>query len=88
MAIIKKTFTNVNDIEEEQIKSIVKGAALKDKSNNKVGRKKKPYGEKAKETMVVYFTVEQKELIQGYCDKVNVPFSNLIKQILVERNIL
>jgi hypothetical protein len=88
MAIVKKGFTNVNDIEEQQVKTIIKGATLADKKKNNAGRKKKAHGEKAVETMVVYFTAEQKEVVQGYCDKINIPFSTLVKQMLSEKGLI
>lgn len=58
------------------------------KIGSKAGRKKKIQSEKAKETMVVYLTGEQKESILKYCEKTNIPFSNLVKQMLVSKSIL
>lgn len=89
MTIKKQGFVNMDDIDKKQIeKNIMKNVALTEKKKSNAGRKKKSQDEKLDAMMAVYFTSEQKETVQNYCDKVNVAFSSLIKQILVEKGIL
>jgi predicted transcriptional regulator len=88
MAIAKNNkFTKINDLDDEAVKEVMKGAALKDKVKSKAGRKPKIQEEKATETMVVYLTDEQKKKVQEYCDA-NMPFSVLVRQILSDKGIL
>ena len=61
---------------------------LHKKIKSKAGRKPKPHENKSKETMVVYFTEEQKEVVLNYCGKIDIPFSVLVRQLLNEKGIL
>ncbi|MBP1616138.1 MAG: hypothetical protein H6Q13_3586 [Bacteroidetes bacterium] len=89
MAVKKQSsFINMDEVDDQTIKNITKGAALTDKKPSKAGRKKKAEADKAGEMMAVYFTTEQKETVQGYCEKIGIPFSNLVKQMLAQNNII
>lgn len=89
MAIAKNNrFTEIHDLDDEAVKEVMKGAALKDKVKSKAGRKPKLQEEKATEVMVVYLTEEQKTSLQAYCDKISIPFSTLVKQLLTEKELL
>ena len=63
-------------------------AAVHKNSNNPPGRKRKSKSKKASEVIVVYLTSEQKKVVQSYCNKINISFSMLVKQLLSERGIL
>lgn len=88
MAIVKKGFVDMENVDSELTKKIMNDATLTDKKKSNAGRKKKSENDKATEMMAVYFTVEQKEVIQAYCDKISIPFSTLVKQLLSEKGIL
>jgi len=88
MPIVKNQFVNMDDVGEESTKKIMKDAALTEKKKSNAGRKKKSEGDRATEMMAVYFTPEQKDIVQAYCDKISIPFSTLTKQFLSEKGIL
>lgn len=84
----KKGFINMDDVDDVQIKKVMGDAPLIDKVKSKAGRKKKSEEDKATKTMVVYFTEEQKETVENYCNGKDIPFSVLVRQLLNERGIL
>lgn len=87
MAKVTKGFINMDNVDDEVTKKVMKDATLTDKRKSNAGRKKKLQEDKAVEMMAVYFTEDQKEIVQKYCDN-NIPFSTLIKQLLSEKGIL
>ncbi|MBP2637771.1 MAG: hypothetical protein H6Q72_3678 [Firmicutes bacterium] len=86
--VLKKDLDAIEDIDNETVKNTTRGETLADKKPSKAGRKKKAAAEKAANMMAVYFTDEQKEAVQNYCDKIGIPFSNLVKQLLVDKGVI
>ncbi len=90
MRVKKPSFVNMDDVDGQQSqveKNVIKGAVLNEKKKSNAGRKKKSLEDKADEMMAVYFTAEQKEIVQTYTEKTSIPFSTLVKQLLTEKGI-
>ena len=87
MAVVKKEFKSIESVNGEVAKKIMNDAALKDKTKSNAGAKKLPAEDKMSQTMVVYFTEEEKASIKKHCKK-NIPFSLLVRQLLNEKGIL
>lgn len=58
----------------------------KEKGNNNAGRKEVEV--KRNCTMVVYFTEEEKKIVQEYCKKNRQPFSNWINLLIGKEGVL
>jgi len=88
MTAQKSVIHKIDDLEETQsVNKFLNNADLvNSKTQRKGGRKKKEA--KATQLMASYLTTEQKEKVQAYCDKIGLPFSTLVRQMLSEKGIL
>ena len=50
-------------------------------------KKKRKPKEKKNEFLQVYFSAEQKTIVQDYCDKIDVPFSTFVRQLLQKEGV-
>lgn len=50
-------------------------------------KKKRKPKEKKDEFLQVYFSAEQKTIVQDYCDKIDVPFSTFVRQLLQKEGV-
>ena len=88
MTAQKPVIHKIDDLEETQnVNKFLNNADLvNSKTHRKGGRKKKEA--RATELMAAYLTTEQKEKVQTYCDKIGIPFSTMIRQMLAEKGVL
>jgi hypothetical protein len=84
----KTTIYKTDNLEETQsVNNLLNNTSpVHSKTRRAGGRKKKEA--KASELMASYLTTEQKEKVQAYCNKTGLPFSTLVRQLLVEKGIL
>jgi hypothetical protein len=82
------TIHKTDNLEETQsVNNLFNNASpIHSKTRRAGGRKKKEA--KASELMASYLTTEQKEKVQAYCNKIGLPFSTLVRQLLAEKGIL
>ena len=88
MTVQKPVIHKIDDLEEtHSLNKFLNNADLVNSKNQRKGGRKKKEA-KASELMASYLTAEQKEKVQSYCDKIGIPFSTLVRQMLAEKGIL
>lgn len=50
-------------------------------------KKKRKPKEKKDEFLQVYFSAEQKTIVQDYCEQIDVPFSTFVRQLLQKEGV-
>jgi hypothetical protein len=83
----QKEIHNINDLEEKNVNKFLTNSYLDDSKNQRLGGRKKKE-KKTKELMATYLTTEQKEKALIYCEKKGLPFSTMVRQLLIEKGIL
>lgn len=84
----KPVIHKIDDLEEtHSVNKFLNNADLVNSRNQRKGGRKKKEA-RASELMASYLTAEQKERVQSYCNKIGIPFSTLVRQMLAEKGIL
>lgn len=86
----KNQFVSIEALDANKVREVVKGSDMVKtaETKGKGGRPRKLADQKASDCLNVYFTSEEKQRVQDYCDKLHLSFSALAKHLLAKEGVL
>jgi hypothetical protein len=88
--LAKNRFVTIEELDTQKVKAVTNASDMVKAAEHrgKGGRPRKANKDKAEKFLNVYFTDDERLIVQAYCQKMHVSFSGFVKQILAEKGVI